>query len=162
METLNYTERILIEGFDDEVISQDDHFTVLSHDHDRLKVSVKGKHFDVKIIKFDIATKKATINVDGYDFLVTIKEPLDLLMDDMGFLKASQETVKELKSPMPGLIRSIYVSVGNVVADGDKLLSLEAMKMENIIKSPGTGIIKSINVQSGDAVEKNSILIEFE
>ena len=58
---------------------------------------------------------------------------------------------------MPGLIRSIYVQVGDEVTDGDKLLSLEAMKMENIIKAPGSAKIKSIQVLPGEAVEKNSI-----
>lgn len=162
MNANNYKEKYIVEGFDDVTITNDTNFKVLSFDNDNLRISLDGQHYDVKVKKFDIESKKATLNVDGYDFNVTLKEPLDLLMDEMGFLKAKLETVKELKSPMPGLIRSIYVQVGDEVTDGDKLLSLEAMKMENIIKAPGSAKVKSINVLQGDAVEKNSILIEFE
>jgi biotin carboxyl carrier protein len=44
---------------------------------------------------------------------------------------------------------------------GDKILVLEAMKMENVIKSPTEGIIKTINVKQSQAVEKNQVLITF-
>jgi biotin carboxyl carrier protein len=47
------------------------------------------------------------------------------------------------------------------VSKGDKLLVLEAMKMENIIKSTGEGVVSSINVKKGMNVEKNEVLIQF-
>jgi biotin carboxyl carrier protein len=62
---------------------------------------------------------------------------------------------------MPGLIVSVNVQPGDVVAKGDSILILEAMKMENNIKSPGEGTIKAIKIGKGDRVEKNQILIEF-
>ena len=55
-----------------------------------------------------------------------------------------------------------FVSVGDELQPGDNVLSLEAMKMENVIKSPGSGRVKSIPVQQGIAVEKSAVLIEFE
>jgi biotin carboxyl carrier protein len=91
-----------------------------------------------------------------------MKEPLDHLINDLGFLKASKHSVKEIKSPMPGLVVNIFVEEGQSVAEGEKLLSLEAMKMENILKSPGDGIIKSVKVSKGNSVDKNQILVVFE
>ena len=69
---------------------------------------------------------------------------------------------KELKAPMPGLVLKIEVEVGQTIKEGDALVVLEAMKMENVLKSPADVVIKSIGVTEGNAVEKNEVLIEFE
>ena len=45
---------------------------------------------------------------------------------------------------------------------GSELLTLEAMKMENVLKSEGIGTVKSIDVQAGDVVDKGAVLISFE
>ncbi|MEY3419934.1 MAG: hypothetical protein RIR48_214, partial [Bacteroidota bacterium] len=111
---------------------------------------------------FDHQTKKAWINVSGFDFRIKINEPLDKLINDLGFLKAAKHSVKEIKSPMPGMVVNIFVKEGDSVLEGEKLLTLEAMKMENILKSPGEGIIKKINIEKTQSVDKNQILIEFE
>ena len=63
---------------------------------------------------------------------------------------------------MPGLVVQTFVQVGQEVHAGDNLLSLEAMKMENIIKAHGTGIIKQILVTKGQSVNKGQLLITFE
>jgi biotin carboxyl carrier protein len=62
---------------------------------------------------------------------------------------------------MPGLVLSVLVSAGQEVKKGDKLLVLEAMKMENIIKAGGDGVVAQIMVNQGQAVDKNQTLIEF-
>lgn len=126
------------------------------------KVMYNNKSYQVYVKSVDIQTKTALINVDGFDFKVNMKEPLDHLINDLGFLKASKHSVKEIKSPMPGLVVNIFVEEGQSVAEGEKLLSLEAMKMENILKSPGEGIIKSVKVSKGNSVDKNQILVVFE
>lgn len=63
---------------------------------------------------------------------------------------------------IPGTIRKIYVSLGQKVQRGDKLLILEAMKMKNDIVSPINAIIKSIKVNEDEVVSKNQLLIELE
>lgn len=63
---------------------------------------------------------------------------------------------------IPGTIRKIYVSEGQKVNRGDKLLVLEAMKMKNDIVSPINAIVKSINVKVDEVVTKNQLLIELE
>ena len=57
---------------------------------------------------------------------------------------------------------SLFVSVGDEIQPGDNVLSLEAMKMENILKAEGVGKVSSINISEGDIVEKGSVLISFE
>jgi biotin carboxyl carrier protein len=68
---------------------------------------------------------------------------------------------KILSAFIPGTILDIYVKPNKKVEAGDKLLMLEAMKMNNNIASPIDGVIKSINVQKGDRVKKDEVLIEF-
>ena len=62
---------------------------------------------------------------------------------------------------IPGTILDVYVKPKKKVSTGDKLLMLEAMKMNNDITSPIDGVIKNIMVKKGDRVKKNEVLIEF-
>ena len=63
---------------------------------------------------------------------------------------------------MPGRIVNIAVRIGQVLEVGDEILSLEAMKMENVLKAEGVGTVKAIHIATNDVVDKGSILIEFE
>ncbi len=100
--------------------------------------------------------------ISGRKYPVSLKNPLEQLLEKMGMNSVASQTVKELKAPMPGLVLDIIATKGQAVDKDDSLLILEAMKMENVIKSPGTGIVKEIKVEKGTAVEKNDILITFE
>ena len=66
-----------------------------------------------------------------------------------------------VKSPLPGTILDVHVTVGDNVRSGDKLITLEAMKMENIINSDKGGKVISVNFKKGDAVMEGDILIEI-
>jgi biotin carboxyl carrier protein len=65
-------------------------------------------------------------------------------------------------SPMPGIIKSINVAVGDKVNEGDTLCLLEAMKMENPIVAPLGGRIGEINVSAGQSVKRGDTLIVIE
>ena len=69
---------------------------------------------------------------------------------------------KYLLAPMPGLIISINVKVGQKIKSGENILILEAMKMENMIIADKDKKIKKINIKPGDAVEVDQKLIEFD
>ena len=64
-----------------------------------------------------------------------------------------------LKAPMPGLVVTIPVSDGQVVAKGDVLVVLESMKMQNELKSPRAGKIGRVRVKPGDSVELRETLL---
>lgn len=64
-------------------------------------------------------------------------------------------------APMPGIILSILVDEGQVVAAGDPLLVLEAMKMENEIHAPRAGMVRKILVREGSDVRQGTPLIEL-
>ncbi|MBM3142557.1 MAG: acetyl-CoA carboxylase biotin carboxyl carrier protein subunit [Chloroflexi bacterium] len=65
-------------------------------------------------------------------------------------------------SPMPGIIKSVDVAVGDKVNEGDTLCILEAMKMENPIVAPASGKISEVNVSSGQSVKRGDMLIAIE
>ena len=67
-----------------------------------------------------------------------------------------------LKSPLPGVILEMKVNVGDTVTEGQTVLVLEAMKMENNIDAPKSGVIKSIAKGKGDSVLEGDLLLTIE
>jgi pyruvate carboxylase subunit B len=63
---------------------------------------------------------------------------------------------------MPGLIVRVNVNPGDTVAQGQGLVVMEAMKMENELRAQAAGTVKSVNVKPGTAVEKGTVLGEME
>lgn len=74
---------------------------------------------------------------------------------------AAYEQSKLISSPMPGKIVDISVKEGDEVVEGSELITVEAMKMQNILRTPRSGIIKKISVQPGNNVKSGQVLIEF-
>jgi biotin carboxyl carrier protein len=120
------------------------------------------KSYSISIVGFLTKEKSCVIQVNNQEILVSIEDRFDILLKQLGMDSVNNKKVNEVIAPMPGLVLSLNVSLGDSVAQGDSLLVLEAMKMENIIKSPSDGIVKSIEVVSSQAVEKNQVLIRFE
>lgn len=68
----------------------------------------------------------------------------------------------DLKASMPGRVLRVLVASGALVAEGEPILVLEAMKMENEVRSPREGTIRSIEVVAGQAVASGDVLARFE
>lgn len=64
-----------------------------------------------------------------------------------------------VKSPMPGTVVEVKVNVGDAVTEGQTLLILEAMKMENEIVSPVNGTVKQVAVAEGTTVDTHDVLV---
>lgn len=76
--------------------------------------------------------------------------------------KVAVDTSRFLLSPMPGLLVSLAVSVGQDVKSGEELAVIEAMKMENVLKAERDGVIKIINAAPGDSLTVDQVILEFE
>jgi biotin carboxyl carrier protein len=72
---------------------------------------------------------------------------------------ASGGSGKALKSPLPGVILDVFVKVGDAVKSGQKVLLLEAMKMENNIDSDREGTVLEIKAVKGDSVNEGDVLL---
>lgn len=68
----------------------------------------------------------------------------------------------KIVSPMPGKVVKVLVKAGQTVKNGEGLVVVEAMKMENEFKAHANGIVKTVHVKTGDTVEGGQILLEME
>ena len=94
------------------------------------------------------------IEVEGLPY-----KGVDLTPDQIDGSAAGE--VKQVKSPMPGVIVSVAVQVGQEVSKGDRLCVLEAIKLQQNIGAPVPGVVRSIHVQSGQAVSAGDLLVDI-
>lgn len=76
--------------------------------------------------------------------------------------KADVTNTAHVGAPMPGVVATVLVTVGQSVLKGDGLLTIEAMKMETSITADQDGIIKAIHIAPGAQIDAKDLLIEFE
>jgi pyruvate carboxylase len=75
--------------------------------------------------------------------------------------KADPADPAQVPAPIPGLIAQLQVSVGGKVSKGDKLLMMEAMKMQNTVYAPCDGVVEELHVAIGDTVEAKDLLLRI-
>ena len=119
------------------------------------------KSVNAKLVSSDATGKKVAVEVEGESFDIEIKDELDQMLEVMGFGIATTRQIKEIKAPMPGLVLEISVADGQEVKEGERILILEAMKMENSIMIHADATIKKILVKAGQAVDKGQVLVEL-
>lgn len=108
-------------------------------------------------------TEAYTVNVDGRNFSVIVGANNAALTiqpvvgTSHAALIASSGAVVE--SPMAGNILKVLVDVGSIVAEGDVVVIMEAMKMETEVRSKTAGIVSAVNVKEGSAVAGGDVLI---
>ncbi|KAG0098405.1 hypothetical protein BGZ93_000183 [Podila epicladia] len=98
----------------------------------------------------------------GTKFDITINNPAQHALSKYMPIKEKASTTNMILSPMPGSVVSVDVKVGDVVAEGTAVATIEAMKMANVLRSVRAGVVKSVKVQAGDSVAGDELLIEFE
>lgn len=76
--------------------------------------------------------------------------------------KIAADTGKKLLCPMPGLVKSIAVVVGQEVKAGEALCVVEAMKMENVLRAERDAKVKTVKCKAGDSLSVDAIIMEFE
>lgn len=123
---------------------------VMSHEGNMINLEVNGTSYSVKM-KEDIAISKTPTLVRAAS-----QRPAEPLKVN----PSSQKT--KILSPLPGSIFAINIKVGDTIKDGDSMLILEAMKMENDITAEKSGVISAIHVTVGQQVLQNDLLIELE
>lgn len=110
------------------------------------------------VYDFDGELVKLLIGKDYHD--VEVEEVKPIKIKEAKTSKKHKE--EHIKAPMPGKIISIDVAVGDSVQEGQHLMALEAMKMENKIKSPRTGKMKDIKAVVGATCNSGDLLMIIE
>ena len=120
------------------------------------------RSFYVEVIKTDHKRKTFFLKVNGKNLKVNLQDRFDQLIEAMGLQEEEDKGDKQILAPMPGLILEIHVQEGEQVEKGASLVTLKAMKMENVLKSPADGVVQKIFASTGKSVEKNYLLLEME
>ena len=144
----------------------------------KFKFTINGNQYDAEIANIDDNNAEVIINGEKYNVEVHInmqaaKTPklvrsVSVPSTDIHPAVAKTRSPSapkgggNIQSPLPGVILDIMVNVGDIVKTGQRLLVLEAMKMENNIESDKAGRIISIQKQKGDSVIEGDILIVIE
>jgi biotin carboxyl carrier protein len=140
----------------------------------KFKFKINGNDYEVNIK--NVESNLAEVEVNGTSYEVELEQKMAqpitprLVREraipstdvDKSITKTSKPQPKKsggIKSPLPGTILQVYVRVGDSVKMGDKLLLLEAMKMENKIEADKAGIVKEVNAKEGDTVMEGDVLI---
>lgn len=121
-----------------------------------------GRQFHGEVLSNQLEEGKLSVKLNHRVFEISKEGPLDELIASLGLDKPKVRRLKQLKAPMPGRVVGISVETGQEVNPGDALITLEAMKMENVLKAEGTGVVKNIAVNVQDVLEKGAMMIEFE
>ncbi|HBX50619.1 MAG: hypothetical protein A2W98_01045 [Bacteroidetes bacterium GWF2_33_38] len=100
--------------------------------------------------------------VNGISYKFSIESPISYKRKKFLDKTQIQSKTESIIAPMPGKIIDVLVEPNTHVSQGEAILILEAMKMQNEILSTVTGKIKSINIRKDDNVMKDDVLIEIE
>lgn len=121
---------------------------------DEILLNIDGKIHNVIVNSNSLSY---SVYVNGRFFKIEKKSVSQILGG-----KGARPRKREIKTSMPGIIVKVFVKEGEKVEEGQAILVLEAMKMQNEIKAPQSGIITKINPHAGDSVEAGSLLFAVE
>lgn len=147
---------------------------------DKFEVNIGKDTYNVEILNFTKNHVVFSVNNKIFTFNFAFNEDSTVLADSnfdynckviskyQSVLNAHREASfgesrkeKILRSPMPGLITKIFVNPGAKIKVGDRLLILEAMKMENEIRSEVDGVVEEVLINEGTAVEKGTPILKI-
>ena len=120
---------------------------------ERLVIADKGE-FDGDVYSSTAAPGIAIVTEKGTTFAVGL--------DRYSSEGASQAHDGDIVSPMPGRIIAVEVAAGDTVIKGQKLLTLEAMKMEHSLTAPFDGVVTELNATTGAQVQVDAVLVRVE
>lgn len=129
-------------------------------------VLIDDKSYDVDVDDADSSSDpldgRLSVRVRGRVVRLEMLEERRKKMKDAQSSHFAQSGVARITSPMPGKVLRYLVCVGDEVKDGQGVVVIEAMKMENELQSPKEGIVKSIASSPGSAVDGGALLLVIE
>jgi len=134
------------------------HFDVLADGRSILRLGDTIYRLDGLKIK----GSNVEFSLNGQFLSVKVSDEQAILLRKLGYKTNNDQAQGQLKAPMPGKIIAVNVTAGDTVTQGQALVVLEAMKMENELKAPVSGHISNVSATVGSSVEKNQLLIEIE
>jgi len=124
----------------------------------RFEADINGKAV-VAIVA--IANGKIQVTHSGAEISLAVRRPRLAELAKLMPIKVAPDMSKYLLCPMPGMIVSVNVAVGDEVKAGQALAVVEAMKMENILRAEQDGVVAVVNAAAGDTLAVDEIILEF-
>ena len=121
-----------------------------------------GAESIIEVIEVDLTLKTMTVRHQHSVHDLVFKNTLDLVLDKLGIKRKTDTVNTSIMAPMPGKVIDVLIQEGDTVNQGDGILILEAMKMENVLKADRDCVVKSIHAIKGESVEKNELLVELD
>ena len=136
----------------------------------RYRVNVGGHAYDVEVE--DVRVRPVVARIGGETFLVDVeseataeRQPTTAAAEvrpaRAAAPAAGHRGRNTLPAPIPGVVISVTVVAGQAVERGDALLTIEAMKMFNVIRSPRAGTIAAVHVGERAHVAQGDILVTY-
>ncbi|MDR1719355.1 MAG: biotin/lipoyl-binding protein [Dysgonamonadaceae bacterium] len=135
------------------------------------KYTINGNVYKVVVNRVEDTIAEVEVNGTPYKVemdkpttkhVVTIKRPAQAAVAPIARPQQTASVAGTIHSPLPGIILEVFCKVGDTVKRGQKLIVLEAMKMENVINSDRDGVIKELKVNKGDSVLEGADLVIVE
>ena len=123
-------------------------------------LKLDNKIYEISASQID--HERYSISIEGRNLEILIRTSLQEKAAKLSELKGITTHKMDTKAPMPGMVIKIKKNIGDNVSQGESIMILEAMKMENDLRAQVSGKIKSISVKEGMAVEKGNILFTIE
>ncbi len=127
---------------------------------EKRKVTVDGEEFEIILEKNG---EGWDVEIEGINFSIEIDDGVSINSSKKRKRGGSKRKLSgKISSSIPGKIVSLNVKLGDIVKQGQVVMILEAMKMQNEIQAPLSGEIIEVNCQSGESIEANMPLIVIE
>uniref|UniRef100_A0A5F5PHG2 Propionyl-CoA carboxylase alpha chain, mitochondrial n=1 Tax=Equus caballus TaxID=9796 RepID=A0A5F5PHG2_HORSE len=159
------------------------HAVVASNSGPTFSVEVDGSKLNVTST-WNLASPLLSVNIDGTErtiqclsreaggtmsiqflgtvYKVHILTKLAAELNKFMLEKVAEDTSSTLRSPMPGVVVAVSVKPGDMVAEGQEICVIEAMKMQNSMTAGKTGKVKLVHCKAGDTVGEGDLLVELE
>ena len=138
------------------------------------KLKINGNEYNVDIN--EVEGQEIRLNVNGTDYVVTVVQEIKQQKKPVvrpaapaaqvapaagGSVQKSNAPAagSKVTTPLPGTILDVFVNVGDTVKEGQTVVLLEAMKMENNIEADVAGTVKEVKVRKGDSVLEGDVLV---
>ena len=118
-----------------------------------------GKELNVKV---SVSPKGIRLRRRGMDVLAQVRTPRVAALATLMPIKKPKDLSLQLLSPMPGLLRSLSVNLGDTVEPGQAVAVVEAMKMENVLRAERRAKVKRLAAAVGDSLTVDQVIVEFE
>ena len=118
-----------------------------------------GKPFVAQIERLGLAYR---VSHDGAQIDARVLSPRVAELQKLMPFKAPPDLSKFLLSPMPGLLVDVAVAPGQQVRAGERLATIEAMKMENILVATQDGVVAEVSAAKGESLAVDQVIIRFQ